>query len=238
MHLKKIIIEAESFPAADRYPFTLEILKHTREIPLTTPVTFFAGENGTGKSTLLEAVARRCNIQIWDGEQRMRLHGNPYEKMLPVCLSVEWQNGPVPGSFFASEIFRHFAQLLDEWAVDDPAVLDYFGSQSLMEKSHGQSHLAFFKTRYTVRGLYFLDEPENALSPRSQLELRRVLHRAGKNGEVQFIIATHSPLLLSLPGATIFSFDQASLQSVACEDTDHYRVYRDFFLYPERFSVE
>ncbi|MFO8049236.1 MAG: AAA family ATPase [Desulfosudaceae bacterium] len=238
MHLSKINILAESFPDTDQYPFNLGLLRETRQVDLTTPVTFFAGENGTGKSTLLEAVARRCNIQIWGGEERRRLRGNPYEKMLPACLSVEWTAGPVPGSFFASELFRHFAQLLDEWAVDDPAVLDYFGSQSLMEKSHGQSHLAFFKTRYAIKGLYFLDEPENALSPKSQLELRRVLHQAGRDHDVQFLIATHSPLLLSLPGATIFSFDESPLQTVSCEETEHYRVYRDFFHNPERFSVE
>jgi len=228
-HIKKVTIESEKFPVRDRYPFNLELFQATREILFTTPVTFFVGENGTGKSTLLEALSRACHIHIWEGEQRSRLHGNPYETLLCTSLKVEWANGRVPGSFFASETFKHFSQMLDEWAVTDPGALAYFGSKSLMEQSHGQSHMAFFRNRYVIKGLYFLDEPENALSPARQLELVQILHAAGADGLAQFIIATHSPLLLSLPGARLLSFDGSLISEIDYRDTVHYRVYRDFF---------
>ncbi len=228
-HIIKVTIASETFPVTDHYPFNLEFLHHTGEITFTTPVTFFVGENGTGKSTLLEAISRACGVHIWEGEQRLRLHGNPYERLLHTRLQVEWVNGRVPGSYFASEIFKHFSQLLDEWAVADPGTLGFYGGESLMEQSHGQSHMAFFRHRYMIRGLYFMDEPENALSPARQLELARILDTAVGRGEAQFLIATHSPLLLSLPGARILSFDGPRVEEIAFRDTAHYRVYRDFF---------
>lgn len=227
-HIKKVTIESETFPVTDQYPFSLELFQATREVLFTTPVTFFVGENGTGKSTFLEALSRACHIHIWEGEQRSRLHGNPYEGLLHTRLKVEWVNGLVPGSFFASEIFKHFSRMLDEWAVADPGTLSYFGGRSLMEQSHGQSHMSFFKNRYTIKGLYFLDEPENALSPARQLELLQILQTASSGGQAQFIIATHSPLLLSLPGAKILSFDGPVVSEIGYRDTAHYQVYRDF----------
>jgi predicted ATPase len=137
-------------------------------------------------------------------------------------------DGKVPGSFFASEIFRHFAEALDQWGRADSGCLDYFGKSSLIVKSHGQSHMAFFENRFARKGLYLLDEPENALSPKRQLELLQLLRHLSLQGDVQFIIATHSPILLALPEAEIYSFDAAPIQRVLYEDTDYYRIYRDF----------
>ena len=228
-HLHKVILESDRFPVTDHYPFNLELLHATEAIRFDSPVTFFIGENGTGKSTLLQALSRACRIHIWEGEQRVRLHGNPFEKLLHTCLTVKWTNGPVPGSYFASETFRHFSQILDEWAVTDPGALRFFGSKSLVEQSHGQGHMAFFRNRFSIKGLYFLDEPENALSPARQLELIQILKAAGNGGQAQFVIATHSPLLLSLPGARIISFDGPYLSEIPYTDTAHYLVYRDFF---------
>lgn len=227
-HLQEVRIEAENFPATDQYPFNLELFSATEKIRFASPVTFFIGENGTGKSTLLQALSRACRIHIWEGEQRVRLHGNPFEKLLHTCLRVQWTHGPVPGSYFASETFRHFSQMLDEWAVTDPGVLSFFGDKSLVEQSHGQGHMAFFRNRFSIEGLYFLDEPENALSPARQLELLQILQAAGNGGTAQFLIATHSPLLMSLPGARIISFDDPVLPEIHYRDTAHYQVYRDF----------
>jgi predicted ATPase len=134
----------------------------------------------------------------------------------------------ISGSFFASEIFQNFAAFLDEWAVASPGTLEYFGGSSLMTKSHGECHMAFFKSRFSRKGLYLLDEPENALSPQTQMELLDILDEASRAGNAQFIIATHSPLLLALPGATILSFDGEPIQTVEYESTSHYRIYRDF----------
>jgi len=104
-----------------------------------------------------------------------------------------------------------------------------------MEQSHGQSHMAFFANRFRIRGLYLLDEPENALSPRMQLELLRLIHRFVSGGEVQFIIATHSPILLACPESDIFSFDRIPIEKVSYESTDYYRIYRDFLNNREKY---
>jgi predicted ATPase len=134
----------------------------------------------------------------------------------------------VPGSFFDSQVFRNFAHILDEWAVASPKVLDYFGGQSLITQSHGQSLLSFFHARYQVKGLYFMDEPETALSPKSQLALLKLLAEMGEAGHAQFIIATHSPILLACPGATIYSFDHMPISEIEYEETEYYRFYKCF----------
>ena len=154
---------------------------------------------------------------------------NLYDESLCDCLDLHWTGGAKPGSFFSAENFRHFAELVDAWAASDPGLFGYFGGSSLTEKSHGQCNMAFFESRYGVEGLYLLDEPESALSPRRQLELRDLLGRVASRGLAQFIMATHSPILLSLPGARILSFDGGSVRPVAFEDPDHLRLYRDFF---------
>jgi predicted ATPase len=143
-------------------------------------------------------------------------------------LDIEWNDGKVPGSFFGSETFRDFAQYLDEWAAADPAMLEYFGGKSLITQSHGQSLMTLFKARYQIKGLYFLDEPETALSPKSQLELLRVLRDMGDAGHAQFIIATHSPILLACPGADILSFDRIPVQKINYDETEHYKIYKNF----------
>ena len=228
MHLKQVTLHPEKYPIQDCYPFNLSIFQQSQSIPFTSPITMFVGENGTGKSTLLEALSRLCNIYIWRGEERGRFQYNRYEDEFYRYLSIEWTAGPVFGSFFGSNIFRHFAQLLDEWAAADPGQLDYFGGKSLMTQSHGQSLMAFFQSRYQIKGLYLLDEPETALSPRSQLALLDVLTKTTTAGEAQFIIATHSPLLLACPGAVIYSFDDASIKRIAYEETTLYQIYKGF----------
>ena len=141
--------------------------------------------------------------------------------------SVEWDR--VPGAFFASEIFRHFALLLEEWSKSDPGQLKYWGGESLVTRSHGQSHMAFFRNRFTIKGLYLLDEPKNALSPDRQLELAALLADMAGRGHAQFIVCTHSPLLMSVQGSRILDFDSPVIQPIDFERTRHYRVYRDFF---------
>ena len=151
-HIASISIAAARFPQEDVYPFNLEVLQKTPAITLSSPVSFFVGENGSGKSTLLKAVARRCGIYIWSGIQRTRYAPNPYEEQLSRYLEVEWRDGRVPGSFFAAEMFRSFSQLVDDWASSDPGLLEYFGNRSLLSQSHGQGHLAFFRSRFALRG--------------------------------------------------------------------------------------
>jgi len=150
MHLKKLTLQSEKFPNLEHYPFNLQLLQNTRDITFESPVTFFIGENGTGKSTLLEALAHRCGIHIWRDVIKTRLEVNPYEEELYRFITLEWTDGAVPGSFFGSEIFRDFARYLDEWAVADSRILKYFGGKSLMTQSHGQSLQGTIQDQGTV----------------------------------------------------------------------------------------
>jgi predicted ATPase len=235
MHLKNVTLHPEKYPIQDSYPFCLPILQNTRQIILEKQVTLFAGENGTGKSTLLEAIAIACGVHIWKNTERSRPGYNPYEDKLHQHISVEWENGRVPGSFFSSKIFQYFAEVLDEWAAADQGQLNYFGGKSLTTQSHGQSLMSFFRSRYQIKGIYLLDEPETALSPKSQIELLALIRNMIDDGHAQFIIATHSPILLACPCATIYSFDKCPVSPVNYEETDHYLLYKSFMENPEKY---
>jgi len=228
LHLKEVRLLADCFPTTAHYPFNLKVLQQTPRVSFSSPVTFFVGENGSGKSTLLEALARRCQIHIWSGEERTRAVANPYEQRLFLYTEVDWADGPLPGSFFSAQIFRNFAQLVDEWEADNPGQIDYFGGKSLLTQSNGQSLMSFFRSRYKIKGLYLLDEPETALSPRTQLDLLKLLQEMSGLGHAQFIIATHSPILLACPGAEIYCFDHIPVRKVRYEETEHYQVYKHF----------
>lgn len=228
VHLQRVRIRSDLFPTREHYPFSLEVLQRTEGLEFPTAVTFFVGENGCGKSTLLESITRACGIHIWHGDQRTRYGFNPHEGELHRFVEKQWADGGVTGCYFASQTFHGFSRILDEWASSDPGVLEYFGGRSLLAQSHGQSLMSFFRSRFALRGLYLLDEPETALSPKTQLELLELLKTCIEEGRAQFIIATHSPILLSCPGATIYSFDHIPVLPIAYEETEHYRVYREF----------
>ena len=236
MHLNEVVLFPEKYPTGGKYPFNLDLFRQTKRLAFTTPITFFIGENGTGKSTLLEAIANKCSIHIWRGIERTRVEVNPYEKELYRYISVEWENGTVPGSFFASNIFQNFVQNLDVWASSDPGLLDYFGGRSLMTQSHGQSLMSFFETRFKIKGLYLLDEPETALSPKSQINLLKLLYETSRSGDAQFIVATHSPILLACPGSIIYSFDHIPVKRIEYEETDYFKVYKSFLEDREKYA--
>jgi predicted ATPase len=238
VHLNSITLLPEKYPNQDVYPFNLEVLQKTPHIDFSNPVTFLVGENGTGKSTLLKAICRACDIHIWEDTERSRYNYNRFEDELYKYLQVEWIHGSVPGSFFGSQIFRDFARFLDEWAKADPGILEYFGGSSLMTQSHGQSLISFFEARYKIKGIYFLDEPETALSPQSQLKLLQVLKKTSRNGVAQFIIASHSPILLAYPGAVIYSLDNVPVKTLHYEETEYYKVYKDFINHREKYLRE
>ncbi len=235
MHLKKVELHPERYPVLNAYPFNIPALQQPFFIEFSSPVTLLVGENGCGKSTFLEGLTTACGIHIWRNRDRSRPGHNPHEADFHRALSVEWEDGRVAGSFFGSDIFRNFAELLDEWASSDEGQLDYFGGKSLTVQSHGQSLMSFFSSRYRVRGLYMLDEPETALSPRTQIDfLNLVLEMSGK-GHAQFVIATHSPILLACPGAALYSFDRTPPDRIGYEETEHFRIYRNFMLDPDRY---
>ena len=229
MHLVKVRINSENFPTSRYYPFNIPILRETSELTFRRPVAFFVGENGSGKSTLLDAITRKCGIHIWDKPRRHIAHNNPYETRLADYITVTWANGSVPGSLFRAETFRDFADFLDDIALCDPGRLKYHGGRILNTLSHGEAILTYFSGRYHIKGLYFLDEPESALSPSAQVKFLKLLRRLEAGGHAQFIMATHSPILLAYPGAQIFSFDSPRIEEVDYEDTVHYKLYKQFF---------
>jgi predicted ATPase len=229
MHITKVRINSDDYPTSRYYPFNIPALRETPILTFKKPVVFFVGENGSGKSTLLEAITKKCGVTIWDKPRRHVAHNNPYETRLADYISVTWANGHVPGSLFRAETFREFADFLDDVALCDPGRLKYHGGKILNTLSHGEAILTYFSGRFHIKGLYFLDEPEAALSPSAQVRFLRLLQRLEAAGHAQFVIATHSPILLAHPGAQIFDFDSSHIEEVSYEDTAHYRLYKQFF---------
>jgi predicted ATPase len=229
MHLIKVRIHSDTYPTDGIYPFNIPVIRETPELTFKKPVAFFVGENGSGKSTLLEAITRQCGIQLWDKPRRHLAHRNPYETALADYITITWSDGRVPGSLFKAETFYGFADFLDDVALCDPGRLKYHGGKLLNLLSHGEGILSYFSGRYRIKGLYFLDEPESALSPSSQVALLKLLQQLEAEGHAQFIMATHSPILLAYPGAQIFSFDSPRIEEVEYEETTHYKLYKQFF---------
>ncbi len=238
MYLKRVAIDFNNFPAKDVYPFNIPILRSTREIEFSSPLTFFVGRNGSGKSAILDAIARKSGFLPWGGTKTHRVHENPYETQLANYLKLTMESRHSYGFHFRAEAFLNFASSLDDIILDDPARDRYFGGKSLNVVSHGESFLTFFKS-YSCQldGLYLFDEPEAALSPHNQLEFARILLdflQRGK-GNKQFIIATHSPILMACPGSRILTFDTETVQPIEYMLTEHYKFYREFLGKPENF---
>jgi len=232
MYITEIEIQSERYPTDRCYPFNVPTLRKAQKVTLDKPVVFFVGENGSGKSTLLEALCRKCGIHIWDKPKRHIAHENPYETQLSDYVDVTWANGRVSGSLFRAETFREFADFIDDVSLCDPGRLQYHGGRILNVLSHGQGILSYLATRYRIKGLYFLDEPEAALSPSSQIKFLRLLQGLSAQGHAQFIIATHSPILLALPGAQIYSFDPPQIVEIRYTETKHYQLYKQFLADP------
>jgi predicted ATPase len=235
MYLSMISINSEAFPNQGCYPYNIPVLRKPVELAFKKPVTFFVGENGSGKSTVLEAIARKCGIPIWDKPRRHRAHNNPHETKLKDYVEITWASKHVTGSLFRAETFCDFADFLDDVALCDPGRLQYHGGRILNTLSHGQGILSYLSTRFQIEGLYFLDEPEAALSPASQVKFLQLLTRALAGEQAQFIITTHSPLLLACPGAQVFSFDASRIREVDFQETEHYQLYKQFFADPASF---
>jgi predicted ATPase len=233
-HLTELNIHSSRFPEPDGYPFNVPAIKGTPKLDLTAPVTFFVGENGSGKSTILKAITRLAGIHMWEGERRRRSVRNRWAERLHEFASLTWRNGSVPGSWFSSESFRTFSETMDEFAAADPGFLKHMGGSSLITKSHGQSTMAWFAARFSREGLYLMDEPETALSPITQLSLVKFL-ASSRPDNAQFIIATHSPILLACPGAVIYNFDGETVERIDYDDTEHYRIYKEFMADRDKF---
>lgn len=215
------------------FPFNLPIFKNGLDLRLKTNITFFVGENGTGKSTLMESIADKCDFNLSGGNRNHSYDFHKTESTLSEYLTLSWKTKINQGFFMRAESFFNFATYVDEVATRDPRILDAYGGKSLHKQSHGEAFLALFHNHFD-KGIYILDEPESALSPQRQLALLSIIHKLEETGKAQFIIASHSPILLSYPGATIYSLDN-NLEKINYKDTEHYQITKNFLNSPELY---
>jgi predicted ATPase len=214
-----------------QFPFGLPAYQGVESMSLRAPVVFFVGENGTGKSTLLEAVASLCEFPTSGGEVGGDEHSSVQEAPLEKMLRLSWMPRVRKGFYLKAETYYNFADLLDRRLADPDFIGDpyaRYGGKPLHARSHGEAFLAMFQSRFREQGVYLLDEPEAALSPNRQLAFMRVMKQLVDAGKGQFVICTHSPILLGFPGAQIFSFDGSPLREVTYEETEHYCVTKYF----------
>ncbi|MCF6367442.1 AAA family ATPase [Rhizobium halophilum] len=233
-YLKRLWVR-EDADLGEQYPFNLPWLDKDFVLDFSTPVTIIVGENGTGKSTLIEAVAALCGFDEAGGGKGYRPvdHSRAVDRsgaLLAGALRAAWLPKVTAGWFFRAESFFSVARFLDEAARDANAAAPDF-----LSWSHGEGFVRFFEERMSRQGIYLLDEPESALSPKRQLELLRLLHGVQGSANAQIIMATHSPILMAVPGARLLEVTRAGLAKAALRDTGHFRLYRDFTLDPDDF---
>ena len=223
---------------ADEYPYTIPAIVPGTEVELSPSITFFVGENGSGKSTIVEALAINAGFNPEGGTINFSFSTNRSESKLYETLRlVRNPRKERTGFFLRAESFFNVASNIDELdreAFGGPPIIDSYGGTSLHHQSHGESFMALVTHRFGRDGLYILDEPEAALSPARQLALLANIHRLISEGS-QFVIATHSPILLAYPGALIYQLDTTGLKQVAYQETDHYRLTRDFLNHPDLY---
>jgi len=247
------------------FPFSVPAIRTLQQLPLDTPVTFFVGENGSGKSTLLEGIAAAARLPTVGSTDLSRDATLAAQRRLGQALRLSWAKRATRGFFLRAEDFFGFTKQLAQQRVElqeraleiereyaaagrsqyakglaqgplraSLADMERRYGIDLDANSHGQSFLKLFQSRFVPGGLHLLDEPEAPLSPQSQLALLAMIGEMVAQ-DAQFIIATHSPLLLAFPGARIYNFDATPIQAVAYEALDHVRITRDFLTAPERY---
>ena len=230
--------EQQKKPRRERFPFNLPWIEEL-DLEFPNAVTFFVGENGSGKSTLLEAIAGISGFPVWGGGRNdlSDQFGPEQESELAQAMYPHFRKRPRDGYFFRAEYYAQFASLLDARKRNKEFKGDpygRYGGQSLHTRSHGESFLALLESRLTD-GLFLLDEPESALSPKRQLALMAMMVRRIKEGKSQFIIATHSPILMTYPGATVVNFDSPSLESIDFQQSEHYLLTKGILDHPEQY---
>jgi predicted ATPase len=218
----------------NEYPFNIATFANGIHVKLTSNVTFLVGENGSGKSTLLEAIANKVGFNLSGGNKNHQYEFHNTESQLARYLRLSWTTKQYQGFFMRAESFFNFATFIDKVADEDgDGIYDTYGGKSLHNQSHGEAFLSLFYNKFD-EGIYLLDEPEAALSPQRLLAFLSIINEIDKTGQAQFIIATHSPILLSYPNAVILDMDN-NLQPIAYKETNHYTLTRDFLNDPERY---
>jgi len=234
-YLKRIWLDPSLVNEAQEYPFCLPFLQNGFELGFDHVITIIVGENGTGKSTLLEGIAVLAGYDEAGGGKGYRPvdHSRAVEAMggrLSKGLRASWLPKITNGWFFRAESFFPVARYLDEAALDVGGPPPDF-----LSHSHGEGFLRFFEERCQRQGIFIFDEPESALSPSRQIEFLKLLRRMDESKISQVIMATHSPMLMACPGAQLLRLSKYGLEPVRVEETEHFRTMREFWLDPEGF---
>ena len=236
-YLRGLRLERDSITSFENYPFRLPSIKTLDELSFHPNVTYFVGENGMGKSTLLEAIAINTGFNPEGGTFNFNFSTfdshSPLEKYIKLIRGFQ---KPRDGFFLRAETFYNVAsniEALDSEPAPGPRVIDSFGGVSLHEQSHGESFWATFINRFGGNGIYLLDEPEAALSPLRQLSMLAHIHELVRQNS-QFIIATHSPIIMSYPNAKIIELTEEGAKETTLEETNHYHIMKQFFDDKER----
>lgn len=234
-YLLDVKLRRDRVPSFDDYPFSLPVIRNLDTLELHPKVTFIVGENGSGKSTLLEAIATAWGFNPEGGSKNFRFSTRRSHSTLHEYLSlVKGIKRAKDGFFLRAESFFNVAteiEKLDE-GPGGPPVINSYGGRSLHEQSHGESFFALMMNRFGGNGLYVLDEPEAALSPSRQLVMIARLHQLVQ-AHSQFIIATHSPMLMAYPNAQIYHIGDAGLEAIEYEQTEHFSVAKAFLSNPD-----
>ncbi len=235
--LNRVTLRRDEVPSFAEFPFTIPAIGGLDELVIDQPVTFFVGENGSGKSTLMEAIAVAFGLNPEGGSKNFRFATRESHSGLKNYLRLSRSPRRVADSYFlrAESYFNVATQIevLDDEPAPGPKVIQSYGGRSLHEQSHGESFFALFMNRLNGNGLYLLDEPEAALSPTRQLTFLSRLHELVGQGS-QFLIATHSPIILAYPDAAIYLMADGPPRRVAYRDTEHYSVTRNFLTRTEQ----
>jgi predicted ATPase len=234
--LKRLWLDPTQVTDPDAYPFCLPFLRKDFELSFDRSITIIIGENGTGKSTLLEGIAALAGYDEAGGGKGYRPvdHSRAIEAMggsLSTALKASWLPKITKGWFFRAETFFSVARYLDEAAHDGGGT----PPPDFLSHSHGEGFLRFFEERCQRQGLFIFDEPESALSPKRQIEFLKLLRRMDLSGRSQVIMATHAPILMAYPNARLLALNKYGLESVTVDETDHYRLMREFCANPASF---
>jgi len=236
-YVSQVALRRDIVASFDRFPFCLPSVRGLSDLALHPKVTYFIGENGSGKSTLLEAIAVSLGFNAEGGSKNFNFGTRrSHSELDPYLRIAKGFRRPKDGYFLRAESFFNVAteiENLDREPAPAPPVIDSYGGRSLHEQSHGESFMALLMERFGGKGLYLLDEPEAALSPQRQLAVLARIHALVQD-DSQFIIATHSPILMAYPDALIYQFGADGIVEMAYRDTEHYQVTHDFLVNPER----